>query len=118
MVLLAVKQVSEAVKDGKNLRQRTDGCNPPDNWQRDLRFYRNRRSPLDVHDGPARIALRGFEGPGMFGSNAVLVVIGILIAGLIAMWVIQIIAARFLWKGYEGITDKTGTKTFKSVGRW
>jgi uncharacterized membrane protein len=53
----------------------------------------------------------------MFGSSAVLVVIGPLIAGLIAMWVIQIIAARFLWKGYEGIADKTGTEAFRFVGR-
>jgi uncharacterized membrane protein len=60
----------------------------------------------------------GFAGPGMFGSSAVLAVIGPLIAGLITMWVIQIITARFLWKGYKGIADKTGTKTFKSVGRW
>jgi uncharacterized membrane protein len=34
------------------------------------------------------------------------------------MWVIQIIAARFLRKGYEGIADKTGTKILRSVGRW
>jgi len=60
----------------------------------------------------------GLAGPGMFGSSAVLAVIGPLIAGLITMWVIQIIAARFLRKGYEGIADKTGTKTFRSVGRW
>ena len=60
----------------------------------------------------------GFAGPGMFGSSAVLAVIGSLIAGPIAMWVVLVIAARFLRKGYEGIADKTGTKTFKSVGRW
>jgi len=54
----------------------------------------------------------------MFGSSAVLAVIGPLIAGLIAMWVVLIIAARFLRKGYEGIADKTDTKTLRSMGRW
>jgi uncharacterized membrane protein len=34
------------------------------------------------------------------------------------MWVILIIAARFLKKGYEGIATKTGTRTFRTVGRW
>jgi uncharacterized membrane protein len=45
-------------------------------------------------------------------------VLGSLIVGLIAMWIVLIIAARFLRKGYEGIADKTGTETFRSVGRW
>jgi uncharacterized membrane protein len=54
----------------------------------------------------------------MFGSSAVLAVIGPLIAGPIAMWVVLIVAARFLRKGYEGIADKTDTKTLRSMGRW
>jgi uncharacterized membrane protein len=60
----------------------------------------------------------GFAGPGMFGAGAALTILGPLIAGLIVMWVILIIAARFLRKGYEGIAAKTGTETFRSVGRW
>ena len=44
-------------------------------------------------------------------------VLGSLLAGLIAMWVILIIAARFLRKGYERIAVRTGTKTFRTVGR-
>jgi uncharacterized membrane protein len=60
----------------------------------------------------------GFVGPGMFGVGAVLAVFGALIVGLIAMWVVLIIAARFLRKGYEGIAAKTGTEKFRSTGRW
>jgi uncharacterized membrane protein len=60
----------------------------------------------------------GFGGPGILGANAVMAVLGSLLAGLIAMWIILIIAARFLRKGYEGIADKTGTETFRKVGRW
>jgi uncharacterized membrane protein len=67
---------------------------------------------------PLGLPFDGFAGPGMFGSSAVLAVIGPLIAGPIAMWVVLIIAARFLRKGYEGIADKTGTKTLRSMGRW
>jgi uncharacterized membrane protein len=60
----------------------------------------------------------GFGGPGMFGAGAAIAVLGTLIVGLIVMWVILIIAARFLRRGYEGIADRTGTETFRSVGRW
>ena len=56
--------------------------------------------------------------PGMFGAGAALAILGIFIVGLIVMWAILIIATRFLRKGYEGIATKTGTKTFRSVGRW
>jgi uncharacterized membrane protein len=59
----------------------------------------------------------GFGGPGIFGAGAVLAVLGTLIVGLVVMWVILIIAARFLRKGYEGIATKTGTETFRTVGR-
>jgi uncharacterized membrane protein len=60
----------------------------------------------------------GFGGPGIFCAGAVIAVLGSLVAGLVAIWVIAIIAARFLRKGYEGIADKTGTMTFRTVGRW
>jgi uncharacterized membrane protein len=60
----------------------------------------------------------GFGGPGILGANAVMAVFGSLLAGLVAMWAILIIAARFLRKGYEGIADKTGTRTFRTVARW
>jgi uncharacterized membrane protein len=60
----------------------------------------------------------GFGGPGILGANAVMAVLGSLLAGLVAMWIILIIAARFLRKGYERIADKTGTRTFRTVARW
>jgi uncharacterized membrane protein len=60
----------------------------------------------------------GFGGPGILGTGAVMAVLGILLAGLVAMWIILIIAARFLRKGYERIADKTGTRTFRTVARW
>jgi uncharacterized membrane protein len=59
----------------------------------------------------------GFGGPGILGAGAVMAVLGSLIVGLITMWIILIIAARFLKKGYEGIATKTGTETFRLVGR-
>jgi uncharacterized membrane protein len=51
-----------------------------------------------------------FAGPNMLGVGAALTVLRILVAGLIMMWIILIIAARFLKKGYEGITAKTGMR--------
>jgi uncharacterized membrane protein len=63
-------------------------------------------------------SLDGFGGPGILGAGAVMAALGSLLAGLIAMWIILIIAARFLRKGYDGIADKTGTETFRTVARW
>jgi uncharacterized membrane protein len=60
----------------------------------------------------------GFGGPGILGAGAVKAVLCSLLAGLIAMWIILIIAARFLRKGYERMADKTGTRTFRTVARW
>jgi uncharacterized membrane protein len=58
----------------------------------------------------------GFGGPGLiFGGE---VFFGILIVGLIAMWIVLIIAARFLRKGYERIAVTTKTEMFGTVGRW
>jgi uncharacterized membrane protein len=67
---------------------------------------------------PFGSSFNGFGGPGILGAGAVMAVLGSLLAGLIAIWIILIIAARFLRKGYEGIADKTGTRTFRTVGRW
>jgi uncharacterized membrane protein len=52
------------------------------------------------------------------GLATVFAIFDVLIVGLIVMWVVLIIAARFFRKGYEGIATKTGTETFRSVGRW
>jgi uncharacterized membrane protein len=79
MVLLAVKRISEAVKD------------------REI-----------FHNVLMAVILQ----------IVVMAVLGSLLAGLVAMWITLIIAARFLRKGYEGIADKTGTETFRKVGRW
>jgi uncharacterized membrane protein len=58
----------------------------------------------------------GFGGPGLiFGGE---VFFGILIVGLIAMWIVLIIAAWFLRKGYERIAVTTKTEMFGTVGRW
>jgi uncharacterized membrane protein len=54
----------------------------------------------------------------MFGAGAAFAILSTLIVGLIVMWVILIITARFLRKCYEGIATKTGTETFRKVGRW
>jgi uncharacterized membrane protein len=67
---------------------------------------------------PLESPFDGFVGPGMFGVGAALAVLGTLIVGLVVMWVVLIISARFLRKGYDGIATKTGTETFRSVGRW
>jgi uncharacterized membrane protein len=60
----------------------------------------------------------GFGGPGLMDGGAVFALLGILIAGLIAMWIVLIIAARFLRKGYERIAVTTKTEMFRTVGRW
>jgi uncharacterized membrane protein len=60
----------------------------------------------------------GFGGPGLMDGGAVFAFLGILIVGLIAMWIVLIIAARFLRKGYERIAVTTKTEMFGTVGRW
>jgi len=59
----------------------------------------------------------GFGGPGLIYGGEVFF-FGILIVGLIAMWIVLIIAARFLRKGYERIAVTTKTEMFRTVGRW
>jgi uncharacterized membrane protein len=59
----------------------------------------------------------GLGGSGNFGAGVAIAILVILIdvpiAGLIAIWVILIIAARFLKNGYEGIATKTGARYLK-----
>jgi uncharacterized membrane protein len=59
----------------------------------------------------------GFGGPGLIFGGEVFF-FGILIVGLIAMWIVLIIAAWFLRKGYERIAVTTKTEMFGTVGRW
>jgi uncharacterized membrane protein len=59
----------------------------------------------------------GFGGPGLIYGGEVFF-FGILIVGLIAMWIVLIIAARFLRKGYERIAVTTKTEMFRTVGHW
>jgi uncharacterized membrane protein len=118
MVLLAVKRISEAVNDSEIFRNVLMAVI--------LQIVGSAISAFVVIEGilstfmmaPLGSPFDGFGGPGMFGAGAAIAFLGSLLAGLIAMWVILIIAARFLRRGYEGITTKTGTETFRSVGRW
>jgi uncharacterized membrane protein len=122
MVLLAVKQISEAVKDRKIFRNVLMAVI--------LQIVGSAISVFvvigsffafvgsQVGMAPFGSSFDGFGDTGIFSTGAVIAVLSSLIAGLIAMWVILIIAARFLKKGYEGIAIKTGTRTFRTVGRW
>jgi uncharacterized membrane protein len=118
MVLLAVKQISDVVKDREIFNNVLMAVI--------LQIVGSVISAFVVIGGLLSTFMMaslgspfdGFVGPGMFGVGAVLAVFGALIVGLIAMWIVLIIAARFLRKGYEGIADKTGTKTFRTVAHW
>jgi uncharacterized membrane protein len=122
MVLLAVKWISEAVNDSEIFRNVLMAVI--------LQIVGSAISVFvvigslfafigsQVMMAPFGPSFDGFGSPGILGANAVMAVLGSLLAGLIAMWVMLIIAARFLRKGYERIADKTGTRTFRSVGRW
>jgi len=122
MVLLAVKQISEVVKDREIFNNVLMTVI--------LQIVGSAISVFvvigsffafvgsQVMMAPFGPSFDGFGGPGILGAGAVMAVLGSLLAGLIAMWIVLIIAARFLRKGYEGIADKTGTETFRSVGRW
>jgi len=122
MVLLAVKRISEAVKDTEIFHNVLMAVI--------LQIVGSAISVFvvigsffafvgsQVAMAPFGPSFDGFGSPGILGANAVMAVLGSLLAGLIAMWVMLIIAARFLRKGYERIADKTGTRTFRSVGRW
>ncbi|MDJ0274503.1 MAG: DUF996 domain-containing protein [Aigarchaeota archaeon] len=68
--------------------------------------------------GPAPSPFDGFGGFGMMPDGAFWAVLGAFVVGLFAMWIILIVAARFLRRGYEGIAAKTGTGMFGTVGRW
>jgi uncharacterized membrane protein len=122
MVLLAVKRISEVVNDGWIFRNVLMAVI--------LQIVGSAISVFvvigsffafigsQVVMAPFGSSFDGFGGPGIPGAGAVMAVLGSLLAGLIAMWIILIIAARFLRKGYEGIADKTGTRTFRTVARW
>ncbi len=60
----------------------------------------------------------GFADPEALAPDAVLTFLGVFALGLIAMWIVLIIAARFLRRGYERIATRTGTGMFGTVGRW
>jgi len=122
MVLIAVKQTSEAVKDKEIFNNVLMAVILQIVGSAIVTFIVIGALfafvGSQVAMAPLGSPFDGFAGPGMFGAGAALAILGSLIIGLIVMWVILIIAARFLRKGYEGIADKTGTETFRSVGRW
>jgi len=121
MVLLAVKQISEVVKDREIFHNVLMAVI--------LQIVGSAISVFvvigsffafvgsQVMMAPFGPSFDGFGGPGILGAGAVMAVLGSLIVGLITMWVVLIIAARFLKKGYEGIATMTGTETFRLVGR-
>jgi uncharacterized membrane protein len=121
MVLLAVKRISEAVSDREIFRNVLMAVI--------LQMVGSAISVFvvigsffafvgsQVGMAPFGPSFDGFGGPGILGAGAVIAVLGSLLAGLIAMWIMLIIAARFLKKGYERIAVRTGTKTFRTVGR-
>jgi uncharacterized membrane protein len=121
MVLLAVKQISEVVKDREIFHNVLMAVI--------LQIVGSAISVFvvigsffafvgsQVAMAPFGSSFDGFGGPGILGTGSVMAVLGSLIVGLITMWVVLIIAARFLKKGYEGIATKTGTETFRLVGR-
>jgi uncharacterized membrane protein len=118
MVLLAVKQISEVVKDREIFNNVLTAVILQIVGSVIAAFVVIGSLFSTLTMAPLGSPFGGFAGPGTFGAGAALAILGPLIAGLIAMWVILIIAARFLRKGYEGIAAKTGTETFRSVGRW
>jgi uncharacterized membrane protein len=64
------------------------------------------------------IALAWFNPFMMIASVASFAFLGILIVGLIVLWVILVVASWFLRKGFVRIAARTGTATFDRVGRW
>jgi uncharacterized membrane protein len=49
---------------------------------------------------------------------AVFPILSVLVVALIGTWIVLIVSAWFLRKGYELIAAKTGTEIFRKVGRW
>jgi uncharacterized membrane protein len=118
MVLLAVKQISEAVKDREIFNNVLMAVILQIVGSAILAFVVIGGLLSTFMMAPLGSPFDGFAGPGMFDVGAALAVLGTLIVGLIVMWVILIVVARSLRKGYDGIATKTGTETFRSVGRW
>jgi uncharacterized membrane protein len=118
MVLLAVKRISEAVEDREIFHNVLTAVILQIVGSVISAFVVTGSLFSTLMMAPLESPFGGFVGPGTFGASAALAILGTLIVGLIVMWVILIIAARFLRKGYEGIVAKTGTETFRSVGRW
>jgi uncharacterized membrane protein len=122
MVLLAVKRISEAVEDREIFHNVLTAVilqivgSAISVFVVIGSFFAFVGSQLMM--APFGSSFDGFGGPGILGVGAVMAVLGSLLAGLIAMWIILIIAARFLRKGYERIVDKTGTRTFRTAARW
>jgi len=122
MVLLAVKRISEAVKDREIFHNVLMAVI--------LQIVGSAISVFvvigsffalvgsQVMMAPFGPSFDGFGSPGILGAGAVMAVLGFLLAGLVAMWVILIIAARFLRKGYERMANKTDTRTFRTAARW
>jgi uncharacterized membrane protein len=114
MVLLAVKQISEAVNEREIFNNVLMAVI--------LQIVGSAISVFvvigaffafvgsQVGMAPFGSSFDGPGGPGIFGAGAALAVLGALIVGLIVMWVILIIAARFLKNGNEGIAAKTGVR--------
>jgi len=118
LVLIAVKQISDAVKDKEIFNNVLMAVILQVVGIGILTFAVLGGLILTFMMAPFGSPFDGFGGPGLMDDGAVFAFLGILIVGLIAMWIVLIIAARFLRKGYERIAVTTKTEMFRTVGRW
>jgi uncharacterized membrane protein len=59
-----------------------------------------------------------FAGQGMRDFGIIFAALWPIIAGLISVWIVLIVAASFLKRGYERIAARTRTEMFGAVGYW
>jgi uncharacterized membrane protein len=117
MVLLAVKQISDAVNEREIFNNvlmavilQIVGIG--------ILTFAVIGGVLSMFLIPSGPFFDGFTDSSMMGEGAVFAFLGFFVVGLIAMWIVLIIAARFLRRGYERIAERTGTGMFGTVGRW
>jgi uncharacterized membrane protein len=117
LVLIAVKQISDAVKDREIFNNVLMAVILQVVGFGILAFAVLGGLISMFAMAPFGSTFDGFGGPGLIFGGEVFF-FGILIVGLIAMWIVLIIAARFLRKGCERIAVTTKTEMFRTVGRW
>jgi uncharacterized membrane protein len=118
MVLIAVKQISDAVNDREIFNNVFVSVILQIVGVLILPFVVISSLLSAFSMAPLGSPFDGFAGPGTIGADAILAFLASFIIALIGVWIILIIAARFLRKGYERIAARTGTEMFSKVGRW